>query len=420
MAIFRRNKTYWTDFSVNGHRYRQSLRTTDWREAQSRQMELIVEASQGNMAPSSQRFARLAFSEAADRYLAERKAYLAPLSIRTEKERLRPLKLYFGAMVVSRISPESVLSYIAYRKEAGISNRTVNMDISALRRVLKRAKRWHLIADEIKPLREESTVGQALTHGEKVRLLRKASERPEWETAYWAAILTLNTTMRGCELRGLRWLDIDLIERILIIPKSKTPAGERVIPLTEEAYLILLKLRKRAEMFGPVEPSHYVFAAMRPRGRFHGNKIVEMRITDFDPTRSVKSWRTAWRTLTKKAGLSGVRFHDMRHQLITELGESGASDQIIMAIAGHVSRKMLDRYSHPRLEAKRQALEKALGKQKKQSPEWGYVTKNGTKSGEEETRQSQVIENAGGDDGTRTRDLMRDSYQVAVFQSVTT
>ena len=163
-------------------------------------------------------------------------------------------------------------------------------------------------------------------------------------------------------------------------------------------------------MFGPVEPSHYVFAAMRPRGRFHGNKIVEMRITDFDPTRSVKSWRTAWRTLTKKAGLPGLRFHDMRHQLITELGESGASDQIIMAIAGHVSRRMLDRYSHVRLEAKRRALEKALGRQKKQSPEWGYVTKNGTKSGEEETRQSQVIEKAGGDDGTRTRDLMRDRH----------
>ena len=407
MSLYKRKKTWWTDFSINGQRYRESLDTSDWREAQHKEKELIAQASQGNMAPSSQSFARLAFSEAAERYLVERKAHLAPLSIRTEKERLRPLKLYFGAIVVSRISPESVLSYIAHRKEAGISNRTVNMEISALRRVLKRAKRWHLIADEIKPLREESTVGQALTRGEKVRLLRKASERPEWETAYWAAILTLNTTMRGCELRGLRWLDIDLIERTLTIPKSKTPAGERVTPLTEEAYQTLLKLRRRAEMFGPVEPSHYVFASFRPRGRFQGTKLVEMRMTDFDPTQPVKSWRTAWRTLTKKAGLPGLRFHDMRHQLITELGESGASDQIIMAIAGHVSRRMLDRYSHIRLEAKRQALEKALGSRRNRPSERGYVTKHVTKSGEGDSMPAEVIESNGRPERARTADLYR-------------
>jgi len=52
-----------------------------------------------------------------------------------------------------------------------------------------------------------------------------------------------------------------------------------------------------------------------------------------------------------------LRFHDLRHHLITELCESGASEQTIKAIAGHVSQRMLDRYSHIRLDAKRQALE---------------------------------------------------------------
>ena len=146
---------------------------------------------------------------------------------------------------------------------------------------------------------------------------------------------------------------------------------------------------------------------MRPRGRFHGYKIVEMRITDFDPTRSVKSWRTAWRTLTKKAGLSGLRFHDMRHQLITELGESGASDQIIMAIAGHVSRRMLDRYSHIRLEAMRQALEKALGNREKSPSEGGYVTNHVTKSEEADSMPVEVVESNGRPERARTADLYR-------------
>lgn len=50
------------------------------------------------------------------------------------------------------------------------------------------------------------------------------------------------------------------------------------------------------------------------------------------------------------------RPHDLRHHAITKLAESQASEQTIMAIAGHVSQEMLEHYSHIRLEAKRKAL----------------------------------------------------------------
>lgn len=55
--------------------------------------------------------------------------------------------------------------------------------------------------------------------------------------------------------------------------------------------------------------------------------------------------------------LPGFRFHDLRHCAITSLAESGAADSTIMALAGHVNRKMLERYSHVRMEAKRTAME---------------------------------------------------------------
>ena len=55
--------------------------------------------------------------------------------------------------------------------------------------------------------------------------------------------------------------------------------------------------------------------------------------------------------------LPGFRFHDLRHCAITSLAESGASDSTIMAITGRVSRRMLERYSHVRIEAKRKAVE---------------------------------------------------------------
>ena len=58
------------------------------------------------------------------------------------------------------------------------------------------------------------------------------------------------------------------------------------------------------------------------------------------------------------------RWHDNRHTLVTELAESGAGDEVIMSIAGHVSRAMLSRYSHVRMEAKRRALDEIATRQR--------------------------------------------------------
>ena len=74
-----------------------------------------------------------------------------------------------------------------------------------------------------------------------------------------------------------------------------------------------------------------------------------------DPSQPIKSWRTAWRRALKDAGLE-LRFHDLRHCCITKLSEGQASEQTLMAIAGHVSRKMLERYSHIRTQAKQAAI----------------------------------------------------------------
>ena len=62
--------------------------------------------------------------------------------------------------------------------------------------------------------------------------------------------------------------------------------------------------------------------------------------------------------------LNRSRWHHNRHTLVTELAESGAGDEVIMSIAGHVSRAMLSRYSHVRMEAKRRALDEIAARQK--------------------------------------------------------
>ena len=430
MALFRRNKMWWTDFSVNGQRFRLSLETADWREANSEEKKKIAEAEAGKLSVAAHSFARLAFAEALERYLGDRSAHVAPSSHRTESDHAKPLRAAFGVATVTRISADSIHAYIRQRKEHGISNVTINMEIGILRRVLKRAKRWSLVADEIRRLPERRDIGRALSFEEKTRLLRMVAAKPEWDTARLAAILALNTTMRGCELKGLRWRDIDFMERTLTIRRSKTAAGERVIPLNADAWATIIQLRDRSRrLFGDnLELDWHLF----PHAEGYSKP---------DPTKPMSGWRSAWRSLTRavqcpacgqlqqpaetcanveckadirklKSPLHGLRFHDLRHHAITELAESQASERTIMAIAGHVSPKMLDHYSHVRIQAKREALDALSAKPKRSAngggQTGGYDTKHGTNSDSLAVPISQLLEKNGGDDGTRTRDLCRD------------
>ena len=266
------------------------------------------------------------------------------------------------------------------------------MEVGILRRVLKRAKRWSLVADEVPRLPERRDVGRALTLEEKARLLRMTAARPEWDTARLAAILALNTTMRGCELKGLRWRDVNLMERTVTIRRSKTAAGERAIPLNLEAWTVVLSLRNRAKsLFGDhLQLDWCVF----PHAAGYSKPV---------PTMPMTGWRSAWRLLTRaincpscgqlqqpaemcangqckadiravKSPLHGLRFHDLRHHAITELAESHASERTIMAIAGHISPRMLEHYSHIRIDAKRKALDGISGG----GLAGGYGTNNGT------------------------------------------
>ena len=256
MALKKRGKTWHCHFVVNGQRFRQSLETTDWREAQNKEKELIADAQAGKLHQTSTSLARQPFGDAADDYQTARKLELAPASRAKEKQLLVQLRAYFKQEPLKAITAKRIIEYRAWRAEQGVGPATLNAELGILRRVLKRARLWARVADDIRPLKEPGTIGRALTEDEQQRLLKTAVMRPEWETAYLAAILCLNTTARGCELKGLQWADVDLFAKTLTIRKSKTAAGERIVPLTTVACSALARLRARAESFKPVEPAH--------------------------------------------------------------------------------------------------------------------------------------------------------------------
>ena len=251
---------------------------------------------------------------------------------------------HFGDVRLSALTREAIAGYQQARHDAGIANRTVNMDVGALRRVLKHCGRWRALQDHVRNLPERaSSIGRALTRAEQRRLFDVAASNPEWEHVYCAATVAANTSMRPVEVKHLRRRDVDLFAGTATVARSKNMTSHRVIPLNRAARKAIIRMLERADALGFVRPDHYVWPACQ--------------WGQFDPTQPIRKWDTAWRSLRAAAGLPRLRFHDLQHTIITELAEMGVPDHVIESITGHLSRRMLEHYSHIRLEAKRQALE---------------------------------------------------------------
>ncbi len=72
MSLRLRGGIYHADFVINGQRVRQTLETSDWREARQRERDKIRDAKEGKLAcGATAEFSRLLFGHAVDRYLAE-------------------------------------------------------------------------------------------------------------------------------------------------------------------------------------------------------------------------------------------------------------------------------------------------------------------------------------------------------------
>jgi integrase len=353
MALKRRGKAgiWWYSFKFAGRRIHESSKSTSKTVAR--------EAERGRRRQLEESFNQLTkrtlpptFEKAADLWYESAKPHLAE---RTKAIYLDALRLHLnpalGPLLLCDITAHKIGEYQARRKAAGASARTLNKELQVLRMILKRHKLWGNLQGDVKFEHEPEGIGKALSPEQETALFRACESNP-----LLSAVVTLavNTTMRDHEIKRLRWRQVDLFERILTVGRSKTDAGTgRTIPLNAAA---IHSLAGWAERFPDRKREHFIFGACE-------NARIDTANPDYskiDPSRPIKSWRTAWRRARKAAGLSGFRFHDLRHTAITKLAESQASqasDQTIMSIAGHVSRAMLEHYSHIRMAAKRAALD---------------------------------------------------------------
>ena len=130
--------------------------------------------------------------------------------------------------------------------------------------------------------------------------------------------------------------------------RSKTNAGKgRQIPFNSDLRKVIADHRRwYVRKIGEPKPEWYVFPGRQGKGT---------NPRPLDPTRPVGDITSAWETLRERCGVR-CRLHDLRHTAATKMAESGVPESTMLALMGHMSRAMLERYSHIRMKAKREAV----------------------------------------------------------------
>jgi integrase len=126
-------------------------------------------------------------------------------------------------------------------------------------------------------------------------------------------LLALETAMRLGELLSLKWSRVDLDRGFAELQKTKNGHG-RMVPLTAAALFVLSNLERDVDVVFPVKSG---------------------------------TLKQSWVRLVKRAGISDLRFHDLRHEAISRLLEKGLTIPEAASVSGHKTASMLLRYAHP-------------------------------------------------------------------------
>jgi integrase len=352
MSLFCRGDVWWYEFWFAGRRIQESSKSPSKTIARNSEQKRRRELEEGfNNFTDTRRERVRTFSDMADEFFNGYKLRL-PNSAVFADYAIDHLKRLLGSKMLVDFNEAAVIRYQNDRLNEGTAPKTINEEVGFLLRILGEPGdiiRVRLRKRKMLKLKVRNTIGKAYSEAEKERMLQEA-RKARSPHIYLALTLALNAGMRDAEIKTLTWAQINFGKEFLAVGRSKTEGGEgRTIPLNSALLPALTEyVAWYTDRFGEIRSEWYVFPFGKP--------------TPSDPTRPVTTLKTAWTNVRENAKVIG-RFHDNRHTLITELAESGAGDQTIMDIAGHVSKQMLKHYSHIRIEAKRTALESIVKKQ---------------------------------------------------------
>ena len=333
MAVRKIKGSWWVDFQVDFTRYRKRspLNTKAGAEAFEVQMRRAL-AEKGTIEhllsppPADSSEKSPIFSGFAPHWLATYVATNNKPSEQRSKKRIvyGSLLPYFGERHINEIRTADIEAYKAKEMARGISNKTINNRLAALRKCLVTAIDWELLEKlpKIQLLKVTPPKFRFLSERE-VQTLVKASQTP----LEGAMVLTAaRTGLRFSELRALEWGDVNLEMRQIVIRRSAvgkdigTPKNGRIryLPLTNDVTNALNGIKRDSTL---------VFS-------FNG--------------RMFHYW-TALRRLQEtcaKVGIEQIGWHTLRHTFASQLVSRGASLKSVQDLLGHSTVNMTLRYAH--------------------------------------------------------------------------
>lgn len=207
------------------------------------------------------------------------------------------------------------------RVKEGVTGTTIRLDFAILRHLYTVArKEWgleglHNPVSDIRLPAPSKPRDRRLRPGEENKLLKACNS--VWDAA--AIMLAIETGMRAGELRKLHRDNIDLNRQVATIPDTKN-GEDREVPLSIRAVAALTALPERKDGF--IFPSDWTTEMMSRR----------------------------FARVKKRAKVTGLVFHDLRHEAVSRFFEKGFSIMEVSAISGHKSLSMLKRYTNLRAE----------------------------------------------------------------------
>lgn len=253
-----------------------------------------------------------------------------------------------GSRPLVRLSPQHLVALYSTKLQSGLSARTVGHIHRVLHRALADALRWGIVArnvcDAVRPPRPAPFEARTLSIDETAVLLSVAREDP-LEALY---VLAATGGLRQGELLALRWEDLDLDAGVMHVQRSirrqtgqgfvedepKTASGRRNVALGAFTVDALRRHRARQLEVRLGAPKWEDRDLVFPDGKG-------------DPMDGTTLLKARWYPLLDRAGLSRIRFHDLRHTAASLMLAQGVHPKVVQERLGHSRIGVtMDTYSH--------------------------------------------------------------------------
>ena len=226
--------------------------------------------------------------------------------------------------MMTELKSSDFAKYRDERLSNGITNSTINRELSAMRVAINTSiEEWDCwipenpIKSSIK-LTENPARERRLKEGEYEKLLIACQRNNKYASPsiYWCPAINfaIETALRLGEQLSLRWENLDLNKRTAFLPAEITKTKRsRTVPLTDKAMEVLKEL-----------PRHI------------SGRVFNM---------SYNNHNRGWRAINKRAGIVGLRWHDLRREATSRMFERGLSITEVQSITGHKTLQMLSTYT---------------------------------------------------------------------------